>query len=309
MGKIKFEYFFTGLYLLLGSLWILFSDRILIIFIKDPVILTHFQTYKGWLFVAVTSVIFFIILKKHLLKLRTAEQKARESDNLKTSFLQNISHEVRTPMNSIIGFSELVKGENLSEEKRAEYLRMINMGSLQLLDVINSIIDISLIESGNLKISEKKVQLNSLLQELYGFFQPLIKPGVSFSIEKGLPDGTAIITDELKLKKILSNIISNAIKFTDKGHITYGYSVKDNELEFFTEDTGIGIPDDFKETLFSMFRKAENGSERLYEGLGIGLSICKGNLDVMNGKMWVESSRGNGSRFFFKIPYKPALEQ
>jgi signal transduction histidine kinase len=306
MRKLKFEYFFTGLYLLLGSLWIVFSDRLLILFFNDPVVLTQFQTYKGWFFVAATSVIFYIILKKHLVKLRTAEQKARESDKLKTSFLQNISHEVRTPMNSIIGFSELVKDENLNDEKRAEYLRIINLGSLQLLNVINSIIDISMIESGNLMISEKKVDLNSLIEELYLFFQPMIKPEISFFFQKGFPEKTFIITDEHKLKKILSNILSNAIKFTDEGHITFGYTLKGEELEFFTEDTGIGIPEDFRENIFNRFRKAENGTDRIYDGLGLGLSICKGNLDILKGRMWVKSLKGNGSKFFFTIPYKPA---
>lgn len=306
MRKLKFEYFFTGLYLLIGSLWIVFSDRLLILFFNDPVVLTRFQTYKGWFFVAATSAIFYIILKKHLVKLRSAEQKARESDRLKTSFLQNISHEVRTPMNSIIGFSELVKDESLSDEKRAEYLRIINLGSLQLLNVINSIVDISMIESGNLMISEKKVDLNSLIEELNLFFQPMIKPGIAFSFQKGLPEKTYIITDEHKLRKILSNILSNAVKFTDEGHITFGYTLKGDELEFFTEDTGIGIPEDFRENIFSRFRKAENRTDRIYDGLGLGLSICKGNLDVLKGRMWVDSLKGSGSKFFFTIPYKPA---
>ncbi|HEX2975790.1 MAG TPA: ATP-binding protein, partial [Bacteroidales bacterium] len=242
---------------------------------------------------------------KHLIKLRDAEQKAKESDALKTAFLQNISHEVRTPMNSIIGFSELVKDERISDEKRAEYLRIINMSSLQLLNVVNSILDISLIETGNLKVSEKKVQLNEVLDEVQSFISPMIKEDVSFSIQKGLPDYEAtILTDEQKLKKVIINIVSNAAKFTDKGRITLGYSLNEHLLEFFTEDTGIGIPEDFLRNIFERFRKADGGT-RFYEGLGLGLSISKGFLDILGGKLWVVSEKGKGSKFYFTIPYKP----
>lgn len=306
MLRIKFENSIIGFYLLLGSLWILFSDNLLNILIQDKAMLTHFQTYKGWFFVVVTAGIFYMILKKHLIKLREAERKAKESDMLKTAFLQNISHEVRTPMNSIIGFSELVRDERVSDEKRAEYLRIINMSSMQLLNVVNSILDISLIETGNLRVSEKKVQLNEVLDEVHSYVSPLIKEDVSFTVRKGLPDYEAtIMTDEQKLKKVIINIVSNAVKFTDKGQISIGYTCDGQMLEFFAEDTGIGIPEDFLRNIFDGFRKAENGGNKFYEGLGLGLSISKGYLEILGGKLWVTSEKGKGSKFYFTIPYKP----
>jgi signal transduction histidine kinase len=242
------------------------------------------------------------------LKLRNAEKKAKESDKLKSAFLQNISHEIRTPMNSIIGFSELLTDRDITEEKKVEYLGIINSSCTQLLNVVNSIIEISMIESGIIVADVKKTDLNSALDEIYSSYSPLIRNGVMFSLQKGLPDREALImTDESKLNKIISNMLSNAIKFTDKGHIIFGYEPDDNLLQFFVEDTGRGIPEDFKKHMFSVFQKADNDPDRLYEGLGLGLSICKGNLDLLNGSMWVESQTGIGTRFYFTIPYKPAL--
>ena len=184
MKKLKFEYRITAGYIIVGGLWIIFSDRLLNYFINDPESLTRIQTYKGWFYVVITAVLFYYLLKSHLIKIRNAEQKAIESDSLKTAFLQNISHEIRTPMNCIIGFSQLLKDETISETEKTEYLEMIAKGSDQLLNIVNEVLDISLIDTGNTSINKQRVQLNNLLEELYLLFKPLIKNEIAFSLMK-----------------------------------------------------------------------------------------------------------------------------
>lgn len=306
MKNIKFEYKFTVLYILLGAMWILFSDKLLNYFFNDTERLTTFQTYKGFLYVTATSVLFYMILRKHLVKLREAENKARESDILKTSFLRNISHEIRTPMNSIIGFVALLDENNLTAKKKAEYLKIIKNSSNQLLNIVNEVLDISLIETGNLIVIENQVFLNKLAEEIFSYFRPMVKKGIDFNLNKGLPDRDSfIISDEMKIRKVLNNMINNALKFTDKGQISFGYELKGDVLEFYVEDTGIGISEEYIPNIFSRFRKAENGLEKLYEGLGLGLSISKGNIDLLKGRIWVISTPGKGSKFYFTVPYRP----
>jgi signal transduction histidine kinase len=309
MRKLNFEYRITAGYIVVGGLWIVFSDKLLNYFVRDPDIITRFQTYKGWFYVAVTALFLYLILKNHLVRLRNAEHKAKESDRLKTSFLQNISHEIRTPMNSIIGFAGLLKDSKLPESTRAEYLEIINLSSDHLLNIVNEVIDISLIETGNTIVNLKIVHLNNLLEELNSVFKPLIKKDLVFTLLKGLSDNQSfILTDKVKIKQILTNLLNNAIKFTDSGHIGFGYILKDNDLEFFVEDTGIGIPEDLHTEIFRRFHKAEYESERLFQGVGLGLSICKGNVELLKGKIWVKSEPYKGSTFFFTIPYKSTEE-
>jgi len=303
---MRFEYRFAAIYILLGGTWIIFSDELLASFIKDPELMTTFQTYKGWFYVLITSLLFFYILKGHISKLRKAENKARESDLLKTAFLKNISHEIRTPMNSIIGFAALLDGNNITESKKSEYLQIINNSSHQLLDIVNEILDISLIETRSLNVVEKKVSINRLIDEIHEYFRPLLRSNIDLLNHKGLDDEQAtVITDGLKIRKILSNLINNALKFTERGHISFGYVLEENEMVFFVEDTGIGIPEKFRPNLFTRFQKAEYDPGKLYEGLGLGLSICKGYIELLNGRIWVDSEPGKGSKFYFTLPYKP----
>ncbi len=310
MRKIKFEYRIIGGYIIIGGLWILFSDKLLIYFVRDPDLLTTIQTFKGWFYVLVTAVLFYILLKSHLVKIRQAEQRAINSDRLKTAFLQNISHEIRTPMNSIIGFSGLLRDDKTTEIEKSQYLSMIEKGSDQLLNVVNEILDISLIETGNISVNKQKVNLNKLIDETYLIFRPLIKNEISFLVTKGLSDKDGIIlTDTTKVRQILENLLKNAIKFTEKGYIGFGYKLASNALEFYVEDTGIGIDAESHNKIFERFRKGENENKRLYEGVGLGLAICKGNLELLNGRIWVESKPGSGSKFYFTIPYEPVEEE
>ncbi len=310
MPKQTFEYRIIAGYIIIGCIWIVFSDKILDYFVRDPDILTRIQTYKGWFYVLVTAILFYSLLKSHLAKLRDAEQKAINSDRLKTAFLQNISHEIRTPMNSIVGFSELLKDKNTTESEKTQYLEMIGKSSDQLLNIVNAVLDISLIETGNISIIKKKVALNDLMDELYQSYKPLIKNNISFAVFKGLEDHLSLIlTDTIKVRQILNNLLNNAIKFTDIGHIRFGYTLVKNELEFFVEDTGIGIDPDFHQKIFERFRKVGPENIKLYEGVGLGLSICKGNIELLNGRIWLESETGKGAKFFFAVPYEPVNEE
>ena len=309
MQKLKFEYRIITGYIIIGGVWIIFSDKILNYFIKDPDLLTTIQTFKGWFYVLITAILFYSLLKSHLVKIRNAEQKAIDSDRLKTAFLQNISHEIRTPMNSIVGFSELLKDSNTTETEKTEYLEMISKSSNQLLNIVNEVLDISLIETGNISINKKRVSLNNLLDELYLSYKFLINTDISFSVRKGLPDQQSIIlTDVIKVRQVLNNLLDNAIKFTEKGYIRLGYSLVNDDLEFCVEDTGIGIDELSQVRIFERFHKVEQDGLRLYEGVGLGLAICKGNIELLKGKIWMESEPGKGSIFFFTIPYDPVYE-
>ena len=310
MQKMKFEYRIIAGYVLVGCLWILFSDKLLNYFIRDPDMLTRIQTFKGWFYVLITAILFYAILKSHLVKIRNAEQKAIESDRLKTAFLQNISHEIRTPMNSIVGFSELLRDKKISESEKDQYLEMISKSSDQLLNIVNEVLDISLIETGNLSLNLRRVQLNNLMKEIFLSYKPLINKETSFTMSTGLSDTLSLIlTDVIKIRQIISNLLNNAVKFTDKGHIGFGYTLEENELKFFIEDTGIGIPSDSHDKIFERFLKVGSDNERLYEGVGLGLAICKGNIDLLKGKIWMDSKPGKGSKFLFTIPYKPVYEE
>jgi len=307
--KLNFEYKIIIIYLLLGGLWILFSDRLMHSFISDPELLTQLQTYKGWFYVIVTAIFFHFYLKKYLIKIRNAELKAKESDKLKTAFLQNISHEIRTPMNGIIGFAQLLNRGNLSEDQKQSYINIITSSSNQLLSIVNDVLDISLIESGNITAKIEAVNINELLDEVYQSLYPTINSNVSFEIKKNLPNNRSIvITDKSKLRQILNNLINNANKFTKSGRITVGYKLKSNELEFYIEDTGIGIDPILQDKIFDRFIQAEVEITRQYGGTGLGLAICKGNIKLLNGRVWVCSEINKGSTFYFTIPYTPIKE-
>jgi signal transduction histidine kinase len=306
MRKLKFEYKFLVVYLLLGGLWILFSDRVLNSFFSDAEVITRIQTFKGWFYVTVTAFFFYALVKKHLAKIRLAEQEAKKSDALKTAFLQNISHEIRTPMNGIIGFSDLLNQNGLPEDKKKFYIETISRSSNQLLSIVNDVLDISMIETGNIAVSQDEFYLNSALMEVYNIYAPQLKNGVAFNIELGLPDKESlVIGDEVKIKQVINNLINNAIKFTESGHISFGYLLKGSCIEFFVKDTGKGIDPGIRNIIFERFNKAQMEANRVHEGIGLGLAICKGNVEMLNGKIWYESAVDQGTIFYFSIDYKP----
>jgi PAS domain S-box-containing protein len=239
--------------------------------------------------------------------LQIAKERAEESDKLKSAFLANMSHEIRTPMNGIIGFSDLLENKCLKEEQRQQYIQIIKNSGLQLLSIINDIIDISKIETGQVTISNNKVVINNVLTELYSFFTPLAK---NKKLELILNyDAEAILekiaVDDVKLRQVLTNLLNNAIKFTDKGKVEFGYILRNEMLEFFVKDTGVGIPNGFEDIIFERFRQADYNISAKHGGTGLGLAISKAYINLMGGKIWVVSEQNAGSEFFFTIPYIP----
>jgi PAS domain S-box-containing protein len=239
------------------------------------------------------------------IELQKAKLKAEESDRLKTSFLANMSHEIRTPMNAICGFSKLLSHYNVDDQKRDSYIDIINSNAQQLLGIINDIVDISKIESGLITLTQSKFSINIMLDDLMNTFAIVLdSKKIDLFCKKGLPDNSCqIVSDEIKLQQIITNLLSNSVKFTQKGYIEYGYELAGNNLVFFVRDTGIGIPSDAIDIIFERFRQVEDATMDSRKGTGLGLPISKAYVELLGGKMWVESEEGKGSTFSFTIPY------
>jgi PAS domain S-box-containing protein len=239
-----------------------------------------------------------------------AKEKAEESDRLKSAFLNNISHEIRTPLNAILGFIGLLKEPDLSEDKRDSFIDIINQSGNQLLMIITDIINIATIEAGQVKVNISEVNINSVIDVLYE--QHSIKAfskNLSLTCHTSLTQNEAVIlTDHAKFIEILSNLITNAIKFTDKGEVNFGYVVKDKFLEFYVKDTGIGIDEKYFTVIFNRFHQIGSTLTSKYAGTGLGLSISKAYVEVLGGKIWLTSKQEAGSTFYFTIPYQIPLE-
>lgn len=245
-------------------------------------------------------------LQENLVK---SKEKAEESDKLKTAFLASMSHEIRTPMNSIIGFTDLLREEDMPQEKRDKYTNHIQNSGNTLLNLIDDIIDIAKIEAGQMKISSGTCDLSELMDGLLKSHTEQKNKLGKEHIEL-IPNGDnvkeqlIIKTDQNRLTQILNNIISNAIKFTEEGYVKFGYlTVSDEILQFYIKDTGIGIPDDEIPYIFDRFRRVEN-DEKIYQGTGLGLAITKNLVELLGGNLWVESFEDVGSIFYFTLPYE-----
>jgi len=234
-----------------------------------------------------------------------AKEKAEESDRLKSAFLANMSHEIRTPMNGILGFADLLKEPELTGEERQEYIGIIEKSGLRMLNIINDLIDISKVESGQMEIFISEINVNEQIEYIYNFFKPEVqKKGMQLSYSNGLQAEEAIIQSDCeKLYAILANLVKNAIKYSDTGSIEFGYTLNKKHLVYFIKDTGIGIPDDKKEAIFNRFVQADISDKRAFQGAGLGLAISKSYVEMLGGNIWVESDEGKGSTFYFTIPY------
>ena len=249
--------------------------------------------------------------EKRASELTIAKEQAEESDRLKSAFLTNMSHEIRTPMNGILGFTELLKDPNLSSDDQQDFIQIIQISGARMLNTINSIVDISKIESGLMKVDIKETNINEKIEFTYKFFKPEAEiKGLQLLYKNSLPAKEAIInTDNEKVYGLLTNLIKNAIKFTYDGSIEFGYEKKGEYLEFYVKDTGVGIPENQKELIFERFRQGSENHTRGYEGSGLGLSICKSYIEMLGGEIWVESEEGKGSTFYFTIPYNAVSEK
>lgn len=239
-------------------------------------------------------------------ELLLAKEKAEESNRLKTAFLNNISHEIRTPLNSICGFAEFLSNQNLDRDRIRNYSEIILTSSHQLLSVVTDILSISSIETKQEVIEENETDLKAITQELFNDYYLLAnEKGLTLRIVN-LSNSTdsIVIADGKRIKRILSYLLSNALKFTHNGVVEFGYAQKENTLDFFVKDTGIGIDSRYHQIIFEKFIQANDSIQRLYGGNGLGLSICKGYVQLLGGRIWVESELGRGSTFFVEIPYQ-----
>jgi signal transduction histidine kinase len=233
-----------------------------------------------------------------------SKEKAEDSDRIKTAFLHNISHEIRTPMNAIVGFTALLSQPNITSENHKSYLDIITQSSDHLLSIVTDIIEISNIEAGKTKLNLSELDVNLVLENLYRRFSPIAQSKeLEFKYSQlGSGKSDLILTDKTKLNQILTNLIENALKFTEEGYIRFGYSLKEGTIEFFVSDSGPGIPFELHEKIFERFFQADSSENRKYEGIGIGLSISKSYAESLGGKIWIRSEPGKGSDFYVSLP-------
>ncbi len=242
-----------------------------------------------------------------------AKEKAEESDRLKSSFLSNMSHEIRTPLNAIVGFSEMFGNDDIPDEEKERFIPIIQENTNQLLHLIDDILDLSKMESDQLKIFMKECRVGQVLENLVDVFNNQ-KTGMGKEIDIRLKteiqiEELLIYTDPVRLRQVLSNLIGNALKYTESGYIEIGCSVQtkkdrknDKFIQFYVKDTGIGISEKGQKMIFDRFTKIEDDKTKLYRGTGLGLAISKKLVKILGGEMWVESTPGKGSTFYFTIP-------
>ncbi|PLX02667.1 MAG: hypothetical protein C0594_11670, partial [Marinilabiliales bacterium] len=232
-----------------------------------------------------------------------AKQKAEEGDQLKSAFLANMSHEIRTPMNAILGFTELLAIQEISAEKKQKFIDIIHENGQQLLDLIDSILDLSKIESGQMTIEKKAFNLIELLELTYLKYKNLNKKeNISFKLNLNNEKELILISDETKLKHVLDNLLSNAFKFTLEGEVTMGVYRKKGKVHCYVEDTGIGVPDKYKQKIFDRFVQAETYLKRKFGGTGLGLAIAISITELLEGELSLKDRDGGGSIFTISLP-------
>ncbi len=236
-----------------------------------------------------------------------AKKKAEESDRLKSAFLANMSHEIRTPMNAIIGFSELLNDPEITDDERRDYINIVQSNGHQLLKLISDLLVFSQIESGQLKIQMKEIVLTEILKEVHQQFieekRRLNKDRIDIALDlKSIPDDLMIKTDPVRIKQILFNLMTNALKFTSEGNITIGVEQENRWIRIYVSDTGCGIYPEKLKKIFKRFAQADDSASRKFEGVGLGLSISKELITLMGGSINVKSEPDKGSRFWITLP-------
>ncbi len=287
--------------------------NVLVLFFYEythPNVLGHYPSdnvrmldfYSAILLFGATAYVLMSIAKMSYL---TQYKKAKTADKLKSSFLANMSHEIRTPLNAIVGFSNLLADGTIKEKEREEYISIINNSSETLLQLIDDILDVSLIEVNQVKTNKMDFSVNKLMQNLEKTYIPILKEkkGDAVELKLKLPEKSFWInSDQIRINQVLVNLLNNAIKFIHHGTIEFGYTLESNHLKFYVKDTGIGIEHDNLAHLFERFYKIEDDNRKLYRGTGIGLYLCKKIVEILGGTIHVSSEYGKGSVFYFYIP-------
>jgi len=237
-------------------------------------------------------------------------KKAQEAEELKTAFLQNISHEIRSPMNAILGFSNLLQKQNLSAISKAKYIETINSSGKHLISIIDDIVKISMLETHQVEVQKDIVDVKEVMQALYleAEMSPYLNKNVilrSPNIE--ISNDLTLNTDKVKFTQILQNFLTNALKYTNIGFVEFGCSENSSSVEFYVKDTGVGIKKSDSEIIFDRFRQVEKTANSKYKGSGLGLAICKSYVELLGGKIWFESRVGEGTTFYFTIPFQPEI--
>ncbi len=237
-------------------------------------------------------------------ELKVSKSKAEESDKLKTAFLANLSHEIRTPMNGIMGFADLLRGEDVTRQEQMDYLGLIESSGQRMLVLIDDLVNVSKIESGTLELVESEFEISTLLKSIFLFFEKQVKAkGLTFRLKHD-SDGVMVRMDRTKLEQIYYNLIRNALKFTPQGSIEFGYCKNHDNIGFYVKDTGIGIPKEKQDIIFERFIQVNDNNNTSKEGVGLGLAIVKEFVDLMGGSIRVDSDEDKGSMFVFNIPVK-----
>lgn len=311
MKKIPFEYKITLTYIILGALWILFSDELLYTLTNDPQRFQTFSTYKGWFFILVTGILLFILIKNEIKRrnilynqLLEAKKKADEADRLKTAFLANISHYIRTPMNGILGFIELLENKNTSPEKHQLFLKYVNDRSEMLLQTLNNIIEISKIQEGQHKIEKSSFGLKVFLNEMLLSAKAEVSQNkeIVLNPEYNSKPEIEIFTDKKILNQIVLHLVSNAVKFTQKGAVVVDFTIDENYIVIKVQDSGPGVSAEAQKILFYEFMYNSGHSYSLGEGAGLGLFLSNKLAQLINGTLWLENTSNSGSTFCFKFP-------
>lgn len=328
LSRIPFEYRITILYAIIGFVWIYLSDSFFASIFTDVETITKFNILKGGLYVTVTSLLLFCLVKLHMttirksqktihehsktleeqnIELTIAKEKAESNERLKTVFLQNISHQIRTPMNAIIGFSDLLQEQQNNPETISQYSQIIHSKSYELLDIINNIVYLSRIESGEIELDIQNYALSSLFPDIESLLRKKIKyykkEHLSVSCNTSAQHAeVAVKTDKDKFLIIISHLVDNACKYTQEGSISVDFSISEDTVTCSIADTGIGISEgDFKK-IFTRFTQIESPDMSILSGSGIGLCIAKELLELLGGTIWLTSEVKKGSTFYISIP-------
>lgn len=318
MRKMKPAFKISLIYFIFSVIWIIWSDRVVMLLAAEPDMVTRLQTFKGWLFVCATSLlIYFLILRDQKQKEQLQEALVRRNENLvaiqksleeannaKTQFLANMSHEVRTPMNGVMGMIQLVLADSITGKQR-EYLELAMSSAHSLLNIINDILDISKIELGAMQLNYHAFSFSTVLKNVFSMFRVNVSNKnikLLYEIDSDVPE--TLQGDSNRLNQVLTNLLGNAIKFTDSGVVKLRASAVQREndkilLRFAITDTGIGIAKEDMGKLFKSFSQVDSSNRRKYGGTGLGLAISRNLVELMGGEIKAESELGKGSTFEF----------